>query len=395
MDLKNINGDNMTAQKQTTTQQKPWQKGFELSTINAIKSQFQPYNSRALSPFSQWNGPKIADSLAKGRLVEVSGHGWIDTHVTKTSTEINMYYEVVVGRKLKGDRVVNAISGATSPDAVDAFVAKLNEFTEPTWFMIWEEDASQKAIARKAGFKKIGVKITAFAEIYGVYFRDRVGETRAHIPINKVEYACLLKLNFPDLRDLTEKIADKIPAIESQFKNHYSKYNKGQSWGAISLRGYSSDITMIEKPSSMSESWQKEHENENFFLQDTSLRADFPEVEAILSNFPTNNFDRIRLMKLAPGGGELSRHVDAGDAGVVDGAVMRFHIPIITNPKVIFTMWDTEGEERKLHMKEGEAWLFDMRKPHMAVNGGDHIRIHLVIDVIMDEKMRSFLASHL
>lgn len=387
-----------------TSAQKPWQKGVDISVLEEYKEHFKRYNTFARGPFTQWNGPKIADSFSKNRICDVVSivagqhRGVIDTHIAKTSTDVVMYFDVVIGRKLKGDRIINAIA-CNDEGQIDDIVDAINKFAEPTWLFIWEEDASQKKIAKKAGFKKIGVKITSFSEIYGVYFRDAEGQTRVHPKVEKAEVACMLQLkSLPDFSQLADRLATRIRALESNFANHYSKYNKSKAWGALAIRGYSSEPAMIEKPLCMSESWQKEHAAENFRLQDTELmKLLSPEIKQILDVLPTTNFDRIRLMRLQPGGGELSRHVDhvEGDSGITDGRVMRFHIPIITNPKVVFTMWNTDGKEEKQSMKQGETWMFDFRKPHMALNGGDDIRIHLVIDVIMDEAMRDLIENNL
>jgi len=411
---------------QTPEQMKPWQKGFDIKEIEDYRSTFDcSYNKFARGPFSTWNNPKVADSLSKQRIVElcecyyenlgggkngkllycenVPCPGYIDTHIAKTSTDIVMYFDVVIGRKLRGDRIINAIAysqGVSEAPDIAAFISRINEWREPIWFYIWEEDPVQKEIALGAGFKKIGVKISSFSEVYGIYFRDGDNETptRKHPVVDQAELACMLQLKtLPDFKALAEAMGDRIRELDGEFANHYSKYNKSKAWGALSIRGYSSEITMIEKPSCMNEAWQKEHENDNLVLQDTELRKKFPELEKILRDFPSTNFDRIRLMRLQPGGGELSRHVDhvEGDSGISDGRIMRFHIPIITNPKVLFTMWNTNGEKVEQTMKQGEAWLFDFRKPHMAVNGGDDIRIHLVIDVVMDEKFRKLIRENL
>ena len=42
-------------------------------------------------------------------------------------------------------------------------------------------------------------------------------------------------------------------------------------------------------------------------------------------------------------------------------------------------------------MKEGEIWYLDIRKPHKAVNWGDVSRVHLVIDVLMNQNIHDLL----
>ena len=80
---------------------------------------------------------------------------------------------------------------------------------------------------------------------------------------------------------------------------------------------------------------------------------------------------RSRLMRLEAGC-EVSLHVDFNYHWF---SRVRIHIPILTNPQVIFHC----GAER-LHMAAGECWIFDSWRRHKVVNGGDAYRVHLVID---------------
>ena len=80
---------------------------------------------------------------------------------------------------------------------------------------------------------------------------------------------------------------------------------------------------------------------------------------------------RSRLMKLAAGA-EVSLHVDFNYHWY---SRVRIHIPVVTNPSVIFHC----GDER-LHMDAGECWIFDSWRRHRVVNQGAEDRIHLVID---------------
>lgn len=380
---------------------KPWQKGFELSKINEIKGCFSKYNSFAFSPFAQWNGPKVADSLLKERLVHIPGAGYIDTHTTKTSTDIVMYYDVVIGKRLKGDRIVNAI-GLEDGGSFDTMASALRDLvtrdsTQSTWAYIFEEDETQRKLVERAGFNKVGIKVTTFSEIYGVYFRDAVGvlSPREHPYVDPAEKLSLVKLNTPELSKLCDAISEKLDKLEVEYANHYSKHNKKKAWSAISLRGFSQDPSFISKPACMGEAWNKEHANESYNLQDTEMRAFFPEVEQVVKLLGLGIQERIRFMRLAPGGGELTRHTDQvePDAGVTDGTLMRIHLPIKTNPKVDFTVWDYRGTERTVNMKKGELWYLDIRKPHRAINGGDEERIHLVIDIGATNELKSLLPN--
>jgi Aspartyl/Asparaginyl beta-hydroxylase len=87
---------------------------------------------------------------------------------------------------------------------------------------------------------------------------------------------------------------------------------------------------------------------------------------------------RSRLMGLASGA-VVPEHVDVGHYWRTH---FRIHIPVITNPKVIFTC---EGE--KANMAAGECWIFDSFRTHDVHNGGADKRIHLVLDTVGGEKL--------
>lgn len=56
---------------------------------------------------------------------------------------------------------------------------------------------------------------------------------------------------------------------------------------------------------------------------------------------------------------------------------LRVHIPIITDPAVLFHVGD-----ESVHMEPGSCWVFDTWKPHRVENPVDAPRIHLVIDTV-------------
>lgn len=84
-------------------------------------------------------------------------------------------------------------------------------------------------------------------------------------------------------------------------------------------------------------------------------------------------FGRSRLMGLN-GGCSVPMHRDVNYHWYKR---VRIHIPILTNPKVIFHCGETH-----VHMKAGEAWIFDSWQQHRVENNSDKFRVHLVIDTI-------------
>ena len=80
---------------------------------------------------------------------------------------------------------------------------------------------------------------------------------------------------------------------------------------------------------------------------------------------------RSRLMRLNAGA-EVTPHVDFNYHWY---SRVRIHIPIVTNPEVIFHCGD-----QQIHMQAGECWIFDSWRWHNVINAGDQDRVHLVVD---------------
>ena len=66
---------------------------------------------------------------------------------------------------------------------------------------------------------------------------------------------------------------------------------------------------------------------------------------------------------------------------------------MITNNKVEFSTWQVDGTKKTVHMKVGECWYIDTRKPHQAINNGDTDRVHLVVDVEANEEVRRLIEN--
>jgi Rps23 Pro-64 3,4-dihydroxylase Tpa1-like proline 4-hydroxylase len=82
---------------------------------------------------------------------------------------------------------------------------------------------------------------------------------------------------------------------------------------------------------------------------------------------------RILLIKLNAKS-EVFAHKDSGD---YLSRVRRFHIPIITNEEVYYTV----GEE-EIHMKQGDCYEINNLNLHSVKNNSDLDRVHLLIDIM-------------
>ena len=374
---------------------KDWQKGIELDELLKLEKTWENYNKRCLSPFLEMKKNKIAAAIDIDQYQY--GYEWaIQSRVLKVKSKINMYsaYDIPIATIEKGDRVIDRIAFNQPED----IVRELKLYDEDTFLYLNEEHYCDRFVAKQAGYRKLGIKINTFGDIQGVYFKDQpsfLGDMREFKEQNMMltaEKLVLTKTNLPDVSNICDIIAQRLNIMNYEFTNHYSNYNKGKSWSAISLRGYSPEWSFITKPAEMSKKWKAENKDTEFKLQDTELRKMFPEVEDILRWLPGKPH-RIRFMNLSPGGGELERHTDQvdPDAGVNDYKLMRFHFPIVTNENVIFNQWDWNAQLVEEHMQVGECWYIDVRKPHRAINGGADMRTHLVIDVEANDEVRALI----
>lgn len=82
---------------------------------------------------------------------------------------------------------------------------------------------------------------------------------------------------------------------------------------------------------------------------------------------------RSRLMRLS-GHAEVTRHVDQG---YYWAERVRVHVPVVTQPTVVFECGDA-----RVNMGAGECWIFDTWRQHRVLNDAEQSRIHLVVDTV-------------
>ena len=252
-----------------------------------------------------------------------------------------------------------------------------------------------REVFESLGFERIDNKVSSFADMYGIWCKQN-----ELLPIEKIEESqeCSLQRLIMDVPPL-EPLLNQVKELEDEmFANHYSNYNKGNTWSGVVIRGYGGKEDFIIKPSEMTNSWKKENKEKlEWICEDTPLRKRLDEVEKFIDALDVSEVERVRVLKLSKGEGELQRHTDIQDkeAGINDGQWARLHFPLQTNKKVIFTQWNTDGTETTTRMRLNELWYLDMRKPHTAVNFGEEDRYHLIIDVKADERLRAWLRRSL
>lgn len=174
------------------------------------------------------------------------------------------------------------------------------------------------------------------------------------------------------------------------FQKVKTRYTKGGDWTAISLYGYGKDPLDILKPGVLKSSPSSETT-----LQWTSLKNEsaMKPILKILDKLPCEK-ERVRFMKLEIGK-VIGRHTDKIDKqiGFEDGEIIRIHIPIQTDDRVVFTLYngarDKDGTEYNLEV--GHFYYTDVTKPHAVTNGSDADRIHLVVDCFANDDLRNLI----
>ncbi len=92
-----------------------------------------------------------------------------------------------------------------------------------------------------------------------------------------------------------------------------------------------------------------------------------------------------RLLSLEPGG-KITAH--RNPSLTLGAPMLRLHVPIVTNPDVHVVF---EGEP--IFMGEGELWYGDFARPHWVENRGSTTRVHLVLDVFVNDYLLSLFPA--
>tara|TARA_Y100000748_G_scaffold304184_1_gene312480 strand:- start:6117 stop:6809 length:693 start_codon:yes stop_codon:yes gene_type:complete len=115
-----------------------------------------------------------------------------------------------------------------------------------------------------------------------------------------------------------------------------------------------------------------------------------PYIKQILDAMPTDVY-LVRLLRLAPRA-RVKFHTDK-DVFEHRGDIIRCHIPIKTNPGVMFQLgyplaspapgfhiWDASVLHER-HLSAGRLWYTNVNTLHGVANNSDDERVHLVIDL--------------
>ncbi len=158
-------------------------------------------------------------------------------------------------------------------------------------------------------------------------------------------------IRLPYLFDVS-RLQEEVQAFDkSEWMPHVQGYDGNSSIPLISLNGEMNDD--FNGPMAVTEKLKRS-----------------PYIQQVIASFG-EVFGRSRLMGL-DASCSVPEHRDVNYHWYTR---VRIHIPVFTNPKVLFHCGDTH-----VHMAAGETWIFDSWKRHHVDNASDEFRVHLVID---------------
>lgn len=370
-----------------------WQQGYELELLKGLKKVVQKdYKPYVFGAFGLPNERDIASALLKEQVLKTKENDTIAIYQQYTAKSSITDFTQNSFPILSGWTYIKHLAGTQKEKLLNYFIQHIQS---PILLEIFDEDIEVRELVQRLGFKYITTKIAASSDLKGIYSY----QVNVEYKLAEGEDINVKEINnqFLTLNELNN-IKAELQNFTS-WEDHYSSYNKRRSWSAFAIRGYNqTDPNFIIKPHEMSKKWKKENEELLTNKSEWTVASDkFAFTQKLVeTKFFGSTPDRVRFMRLTKGKGELARHADITDkeAGIQKGKVVRLHIPIYTNPKVIFNSWTHKGERTVLNMSEGSLWYLDVRKPHTAVNQGDEDRIHLVIDFYASEQLSLLIKNN-
>lgn len=168
-----------------------------------------------------------------------------------------------------------------------------------------------------------------------------------------------------------EKLVSELAVLEEGWIVHFNKAHYQGGWSGLPLRsvGGSTDQVLAESHGSQ-------------VFADTPFMDLCPYIKSVTQQFPCTH-RATRLLKLEPGA-LVKEHRDA-DLNFEKGEA-RIHVPITTNDHVEFYL-----DNEPITMLPGECWYMNFDLPHRLANYGNSPRVHLVMDMVLNDAVRAML----
>jgi quercetin dioxygenase-like cupin family protein len=176
----------------------------------------------------------------------------------------------------------------------------------------------------------------------------------------------------PLLFDPERLHADLAKIAQEDWVAHFNKNDYEGDWRVVPLRSVGGRARHIYSDPAVKPTG----------FAPTPILQQCPYFQGLLAAFECPQ-SSARLMSLGAGS-RISEHRDH-TIDFEEGRA-RLHIPIVTSPAVEFYL---AGE--RIVMNEGETWYLDFSEPHSVYNAGRADRIHLVLDCVVNDWLRSLI----
>ena len=192
------------------------------------------------------------------------------------------------------------------------------------------------------------------------------------------------ELNYFDIGregyDLERLMAD-LNSITGSME--WMRKDKNGDWGSVTLKSFSGGDQDFLVKTNLGTG------EDNQYRYTEAIRF-CPYIKQILDEMPTDVY-LVRLLRLAPRA-RVKFHTDK-DVFEHRGEIIRCHIPIKTNPDVMFQLgyplaspapgfhvWNASVLHER-HLIAGRLWYTNVNTLHGVVNNSDVERVHLVVDM--------------
>lgn len=168
------------------------------------------------------------------------------------------------------------------------------------------------------------------------------------------------------------RLKSSLSEIEAgEWTPHFNTQYYEGDWSGVALRSTGGAVSKLYPDPSKTVTYA-----------DTPLLGRCDYFREVLETFKCS-LEAVRLLRLGARS-SIREHSDF-DLGLRFG-VVRLHVPIQTSAEIKFFV----NDERVL-MREGECWYLDLSLPHRVENNAEIDRIHLVIDCVVNDWVRSLI----
>jgi quercetin dioxygenase-like cupin family protein len=181
------------------------------------------------------------------------------------------------------------------------------------------------------------------------------------------------RVRLPLRFDMAAMAVDALALDPQDWIPHFNTAYYQGDWSGAALRAVGGRSDTIYPDPASAEPWA-----------DTPLLARCPSIAAALARIECEKTS-VRLLRLGPGA-RVKEHRDHA-LGYENGEC-RLHLPVVSGPEAEFVLAGLPVE-----MADGDCWYVNVNNRHFVTNTGSTPRIHLVVDVVVNDWLTTALQN--